>query len=29
MAEYEHIVHTFEPVYDKNSKVLILATCPR
>lgn len=28
MAEYEHIIHTFEPVYDKNSKVLILGSLP-
>lgn len=28
MAEYEHIVHTFEPVYDENSRVLILGSLP-
>ena len=26
--EYEHIEHTFVPVYDKNSEVLILGTLP-
>lgn len=26
--EYEHIVHSFEPVYDKNSEILILGTLP-
>ena len=26
--EYEHIVHTFEPVYDKDSEILILGTLP-
>lgn len=26
--QYEHIVHTIEPVFDKNSKVLILGTFP-
>lgn len=26
--EYEHIVHAFEPVYDKNSQILILGTLP-
>lgn len=26
--EYEHITHSFEPVYDNNSKILILGTLP-
>lgn len=26
--EYEHITHSFEPVYDKNSSILILGTLP-
>lgn len=26
--EYEHIVHSFEPVYDKSSEILILGTLP-
>lgn len=26
--EYEHIVHSFEPVYDKDSEILILGTLP-
>ncbi len=26
--EYEHIVHLFEPVYDKHSEILILGTLP-
>ena len=26
--EYEHIVHSFEPVYDKASEILILGTLP-
>ena len=26
--EYEHIIHSFEPVYDENSKLLILGTLP-
>ena len=26
--EYEHITHSFEPVYDSNSKILILGTLP-
>ncbi len=26
--EYEHIVHSFEPVYDKHSEILILGTLP-
>ena len=25
---YEHIVHSFEPVYDKDSEILILGTLP-
>jgi hypoxanthine-DNA glycosylase len=28
MAEYQTLVHTFEPVYNKESKVLILGTFP-
>ena len=28
MKEYEKIEHTFEPVYDKNSKILILGSFP-
>lgn len=28
MAEYEHVTHDFEPVYDEYSKVLILGTLP-
>ena len=28
MAEYEHVKHTFEPVYDKNSQILILGSLP-
>lgn len=28
MAEYQHIKHTFEPVYDKDSKILILGSLP-
>lgn len=28
MAEYQHIVHTFEPVYDNRSKILILGSLP-
>ena len=28
MSGYEHIVHTLPPVYDKNSRVLILGTMP-
>ena len=28
MAEYEHICHTFEPVYDERSKILILGSLP-
>lgn len=27
-TEYEHIVHTIEPVFDENSRVLILGTFP-
>lgn len=26
--EYEHIVHSFEPVYDEDSEILILGTLP-
>lgn len=28
MEEYKNITHTFEPVWDKNSKVLVLGTFP-
>lgn len=28
MAEYERLTHVFEPVYDENSRVLILGTFP-
>ena len=28
MAEYEHIRHTFAPVYDERSKILILGSLP-
>ncbi len=28
MAEYSHIKHTFEPVYDDNSEILILGSLP-
>lgn len=28
MAEYQHICHTFRPVYDRNSKILILGSLP-
>ena len=28
MAEYEYVKHTFEPVYDENSKILILGSLP-
>lgn len=28
MAEYSHIHHTFEPVYDEKSKILILGSLP-
>ncbi len=28
MAEYTHVTHTFEPVYDETSQVLILGTFP-
>lgn len=28
MAGYQHICHTFEPVYDENSKILILGSLP-
>ena len=26
--EYTHVVHTFEPVYDSNSEILILGSFP-
>ena len=26
--EYEHITHSFKPVYDENSRILILGTLP-
>lgn len=28
MQEYEHLTHTFDPVFDKDSKVLILGSFP-
>ena len=28
MSEYTHITHTFEPVFDKHSKIIILGTLP-
>lgn len=28
MAEYQHIKHTFEPIYNKESKILILGSLP-
>ena len=28
MQEYQNISHTFEPVYDENSKILILGSFP-
>lgn len=28
MAEYQHVKHTFEPVYDENSRILILGSLP-
>lgn len=28
MSEYQHLTHTFEPVFDNNSKVLILGSFP-
>ena len=28
MEEYVNINHTFEPVYDKNTRILILGTFP-
>lgn len=28
MTQYQHIEHTFEPVYDKDSKILILGSLP-
>lgn len=27
-SEYTHIKHEFEPVFDKNSKILVLGTLP-
>lgn len=26
--EYTHVIHTFEPIFDKNSKILILGSFP-
>jgi len=28
MGDYQHVSHTFEPVFDKNSKILILGSFP-
>lgn len=28
MAQYEHVKHTFEPVYDESSRILILGSLP-
>ena len=28
MTEYQHICHTFSPVYDEHSKILILGSLP-
>jgi hypoxanthine-DNA glycosylase len=28
MGEYQHIVHTFEPVFDEHSRILILGSLP-
>ena len=28
LMEYEHITHSFKPVYDENSRILILGTLP-
>lgn len=28
MSEYTRIVHTFQPVYDKNSRIMILGSLP-
>ena len=28
MGEYQHVTHTFEPVYDRQSKLLILGSFP-
>lgn len=28
LSEYEHVTHTFGPVYDKHSKILILGSMP-
>ena len=28
MNTYEHVSHTFDPVFDKNAKILILGTFP-
>ena len=28
MSQYQHVVQPFEPVYDQNSKILILGSFP-
>lgn len=28
MAEYQHVCHTFNPIYDRNAKILILGSLP-
>ena len=28
MSDYEHVTHTFEPVFNKDSKILILGSFP-
>ncbi|MBR1563674.1 MAG: DNA-deoxyinosine glycosylase, partial [Ruminococcus sp.] len=28
MSSYSHIKHTFEPIYDESSRILILGTLP-
>lgn len=28
MTQYQHVKHTFEPIYDENSKILILGSLP-
>ena len=28
MVQYEHVKHTFEPIYDENSRILILGSLP-